>query len=538
MMRRKTLGLMVGSLLVVPFVCIAGISGEPKAISAQANSMLAGRIEKILARPECKHALFGIEFYSLDSKKVLYSLNSDKLFLPASTTKLMTEGTALNLLGPDFRFHTRVYRTGSISKDGTLDGDLILVASGDPNLSARVQANDTLAFENWDHSLSGNPATKAVPGDPLIVLRNIAAQVSKHGIKKVTGRVLIDTSLFPEGQREPGTGTSISPIVVNDNLVDITIGPGKETSAAAAFTLSPDTSYVRFINHVKTGKADSHVEIGEESDQGNPDGSRTVTVTGSFPLGATPLLYSYPVPVPSRFAAISLVSALEKEGVQAQVSNADEKIDFKKLASDYTEGNLVAEHVSPPFSEDVKVTLKVSQNLHAAMTPFILGATLGDKSVAADQAGFDLERKFLQKAGLDLGGAVQSAGEGNPSYFSPDFVVHYLTYMTTTKNYQIFFNALPVLNKDGTLYKILPGSPAEGHIYAKTGTTGMEDKLNRKLMITAKGLCGYETTASGEHLAFAIYTNNFSVEPSPFEESTTQVGSMLAELAAAAYDVH
>lgn len=521
-------------ILLLITACLLG----GQAVSAQSGSALAARIDKIIGQVEYRHAQIGIEIYSLDKKEVLYALDANKLFLPASTTKLMTEGTALNLLGPDFRFHTRVYRTGPILADGTLEGDIVLVAAGDPNLSARVQPDDTLTFENWDHSLSGNPATRAVPGDPLKVINEIASQIAEHGIKKVTGHVIIDTSLYPQGQREPGTGTSISPIAVNDNLVDIMIGPGNTIGSPATLTMSPATSYVHLVSRVTTGKADSQVDIGEGSDVENSDGSRTVTVIGNYPLRTPSILFAYPIPVPSRFAETCLVAALQQKGVEAQLSAAGEKFDFKELGASYMPDKLVAEHVSPPFSQEIKVTLKVSQNLHAAMTPFLLGALLGDKTVPADQAGFDLEHKFLEKAGLDLGGAAQSAGEGNPSYFSPDFVVHYLTFMTTTKYYQTFLHALPVLNEDGTLYNILPGSPAEGHVFAKTGTTGTDDKLNRRLIITSKGLAGYETTASGEHLVFAIYVNNLSIPRTAFEESATKVGSMLTEIAAAAYDIH
>src|ERR1700704_6269938 len=106
---------------------------------AQSEATLSQRIQKVISRPEFAHANFGIEFCSLDTGKVLYALNADKLFVPASTTKILTEGALLAKLGADYRFHTRVYRTGSIDKHGTLKGHLILVASGDPNLSNRIQ---------------------------------------------------------------------------------------------------------------------------------------------------------------------------------------------------------------------------------------------------------------------------------------------------------------------------------------------------------------------------------------------------------------
>ena len=159
---------------------------------------LDAQIQRIMDRPEFAHSTFGIEFYSMDSGKVIYERNASKLMVPGSTTKLVTEGTALELLGGDYRSHTFVYRTGPVNKKGVLEGDLVLVGTGDLNLSGRIRADGTLAYENMDHSYGG-PDSKGVGGDPLQVIKEFAQQVASKGIKRVTGRLLVDTSLFPEG---------------------------------------------------------------------------------------------------------------------------------------------------------------------------------------------------------------------------------------------------------------------------------------------------------------------------------------------------
>src|SRR4051812_7665303 len=141
-------------------------------LAAQTPATLGERIEAITGRAEFRHALWGIEFLDLETNQPVYAFNADKLFTPGSTTKLLTEGTALALLGADHRFKTRIYRTGEIGLGGVLQGDLVLVASGDPNLSARIRPDGTLAFENEDHSYAGDPSTRAVPGDPLLVIRD------------------------------------------------------------------------------------------------------------------------------------------------------------------------------------------------------------------------------------------------------------------------------------------------------------------------------------------------------------------------------
>ncbi len=504
--------------------------------AAAQERTLSDVVREVTARPEYRHSEFGVAVWDLDAGRMLYALNAEKLFTPASTTKLLTEGTALQLLGPDYRFHTKVYRTGAVDRSGTLQGDLVLVASGDPNLSNRVRPDGTLAFENEDHAYDGDVNTRAVPGDPLLVLRELARQVKARGIRQVTGHVRVDASLFPGGAKDLGTGLVISPIEVNDNMLDVTIGPGASAGAPVTIAVSPTTAYVRFVNQATTSVADTAPEIRWASDVTNPDGSHTVTVGGHMPMGKPAILFAYGVPEPVRFAEVAFAQALRDAGVAARPEPPAAGARAKVAAAPYAEGSVVAEHVSPPLSEDVKVTLKVSQNLHASTMPSVLGAVLAHKQAEAEQAGFDLEREFLTKAGLDLSGAAQGDGAGGAqsAFFTPDFMVHSLAFMATQPNYPLFLKALPILGQDGTLWNIQTASPAVGHVFAKTGTFAAEDQLNRRLLVTGKGLAGYTTTADGHHLAFALYANRVPLTPE-LKDGATGVGQALGEIAAAIY---
>src|SRR5437588_693889 len=325
-------------------------AGRPTSTApAPAPQTLAERVQQVIDRPEYRRSSFGVAFYDLDAKTPVFTLNADKLFVPGSTTKLVTEGTGLELLGPDYRFHTRIYRTGPIRKDGTLSGDLVLVASGDPNLSGRIRPDGTLAFENQDHAYDGSADTRAVPGDPLLVIHEPADQIAARHITRVTGSVIIDLSLFAE---------------------------------------------------------------------------------------------------------VVLVEALHGRGVHVAVSPLGVRHDFTALASAYTPDNLVAEHVSPPLTEEAKVTLKVSQNLHASMMPFILGGVLAHDGTA--RAGFKLEHDLLERAGLDLSGASQGDGAGGAAHFAPEFMVRFLAYMASRPYFAAYLAALPVLGRDGTLWQVQP----------------------------------------------------------------------------------
>ena len=502
---------------------------------AQSTSTLTERIQRVTARPEFAHANFGIEFYSVDSGKIIYALNPEKLFVPASTTKLLTEGALLAKLGADYRFHTRIYRTGPIDSKGKLKGDLILVASGDPNLSNRAQSDGTLAFVDENHSYNG----PALPGDQLAVIKELAGKISAKGIKRIDGRLLIDASLLPDGPREGGTDVVMSSIMVNDNVVDLVVRPGVKSGDATTLEFSPHTSYVNFVNYVTTGSPDSKPDLESPEVESNENGSVIVTLTGSLPAGIAPQTAVFAVPSPTIFATTVLREALVASGVQfkSKKGASTPPPDFVAYSKLYVPENMVAEHVSAPLSEEIKVTLKVSQNLHAGVGPYLLGTLVAKDTKNPLAAGFRVEREFLQSANLDLSGASQGDGAGGDwaDLFSPDFMVHYLTYWTTRPDYQILLRALPVLGRDGTLAAIQKDSAGAGHVFAKTGTFNSDDKLNGKGMLNAKGLAGYVTTKSGERLVFAAYVNHVALPDDP-EAAQRVAGQALGEIAAAAYD--
>jgi len=499
------------------------------AFEAESAKGFEERVQEIMSRPAYRNVIFGIEIYSLDDGKPIYSFNADKLFIPASTTKVLFQGAGLKLLGSDYRFHTRVFRTGPIDANGVLSGDLVLVASGDPNLSNRIQPDDTLAFTNDDHT---SPSlTAGIPGDPLVIIRELAHQVAAQGVRTVKGRVLVDVSFFPEGEREIGTGLTLSPVVINDNLIDLVLQPGKSQGAPASLQPSMETSYIRFVNELKTGPSGTYPSL-HWDDVRHPDGSRIVTVTGTTPADRATVYYPYPLQEPSRFAQAVLMEALQRERVKVSSGSTGNEPDFVSLSKSYTPENQVAEHISPPLSEDVKVTLKISHNVHAGLTPFILGAVLRHEHSDAKNAGFRLEQEFLSHAELDLSGASQADAYGGDAAdcFTPDFMVHFLAYMAKQKEYSAFRSALPIMGRDGTLADIQVKSPAAGHVYAKTGTYDSFDLLNRRSLIHAKGLVGYIEARNGEHFAFALFANHVP------QIEGSNIGEAFGEIATAAYE--
>ncbi len=498
--------------------------------AAQNVSTLLQRITQITTRPIFKHSTVGVEVYDLTEQKVLVAMNADKLFTSGSTTKLVTEGTALALLGASYRFHTRVYYTGSITSDGTLEGDLVLVASGDPNLSGRVMVDDTLDVFPFDHAYGGELG-KPVAGDPLRVFKELASGILMKGIWRIHGNVIVDASLFPSDQVEPGTHTTISPVVLNDSVIDVTATSDSSVGGPVSIDTAPALPYLKVINKVTTGPRESDPELHFTSDVADADGSHTVVLEGSVPAGKEKARAAYKVKDPVLFATMGFREALRWANIVLEdPAEASAPASSPERSPKRT---MLVEHISPPFKEEVKLTLKVSQNLHAATTPYLLGAILAHGSTDAFDKGMALEKRFLADAGLEPESVSQLDGEGGVgSAFSPDFMVRYLAYISRQPYGRLFFDSLPVLGRDGTLAETMNDSPAAGHVHAKTGSYAVGNALNNSVMLLGKGLVGYVDAANGHRLIFAAYVN---LVPLRSMDDVADVGEMLSEIAAIVY---
>jgi D-alanyl-D-alanine carboxypeptidase/D-alanyl-D-alanine-endopeptidase (penicillin-binding protein 4) len=408
---------------------------------------------------------------------------------------------------------------------GVVQGDLVLVASGDPNLSGRARPDGSYAFIDQDHSYGGQP----LPDDPLTVVKALAAQVAGRGIRGVTGQVIVDASLFPEGARELGTRVTLSPLVINDNVIDLVVTPGATAGAPATVRVSPQTSYLTVQATLTTADSGTAPAVRMVEDSTNRD-HRVLVITGRWPRGA-PSNPRWVIPSPSRFGEIVLAEALRGAGVAAIPRLATRPVDPPGLRGAYVDSLLVAEHVSLPLLAEARVLLKTSQNLHASNFPLLLAGL--DPAPDSARTGFDIARELMVRNGLDLEGAVQGDGAGGDAYFAPAFMTRFLAMVWQRPWAAGFKAAMPTLGVDGTLATIQKGSAGAGKVFAKTGTYGSYDPLNRRQVIHGKGLAGYFTTRSGREVAFALYVNNVAAKvPDP----AVLAGQALGEIASIAWE--
>lgn len=463
---------------------------------------LAKKLEEVIDGPDYKHATWGVLVTDAKTGEILYSRNPDAMLAPASVTKLFTCAAALIAVGPDARQETAVYSRGLLLK-GKLRGDLILVASGDLTLGGRAKGGKTV-FKNNDHTYASNSNNAELTDtNPLAGLNDLARQVKEAGVTEIDGEVLIDDRLFAR-TRSSGSGPEVvTPITVNDNVVDVVVTPGKKEGDRARVATRPKTSFYQVDALVTTGAEGSKPELAVVA-----VGANQFAVRGSVPVGGEPQVRVYGVDEPVLFARTLFVEALRRNGVLAQCAVLRPSHLILPPKGDYQKLPKVASFTSPPFKETVAVTLKVSHNLYASAMPCLVAATNGK---ATAEAGLKIEGKILKALGVDTNAVSFAGGAGGAQadHVSPRAAVQLLRGMAKRPEWEAYRAALPVLGVDGTLADVVKeDSPARGKVFAKTGTLYWYDAANERFLLKSKALAGTMTTKSGTELYLCMIVNN------------------------------
>src|SRR5213082_1643205 len=258
------------SISLIVFCLLAGIQLQ----AASSKKALEKRVGAILGQPDLTRGFWGIEVVSLQNGKVRYSQNADKLFIPASNTKLFTTAAALALIGPNYKFHTTIETSGTLDQHGRLSGDLILVGRGDPNLSGRVLPY-AMRTERSDL--------------PIKVLEDLADTLVQKGLKFVDGNVIADDSYFAferygEGWTQDdlvwADGAPVSALTINDNVVFVNILPADRAGERAFVNITPFADYYRIDNRIITTPVGTVRKIFINREPG----STVLTLWGNTPL--------------------------------------------------------------------------------------------------------------------------------------------------------------------------------------------------------------------------------------------------------------
>lgn len=492
-------------------------------LPAIASEKTASAIDDVIHAPQFKHAQWGILAVDMDTGSVLYEHEADKLVTPASTTKLFSVAAALTDLGADYRFETPIHRRGDVSDMGVLKGDLILVATGDLTMGGRTTPDGKIAFTDHDHTYASLDSTADLtPPDPLAGLDDLARQVYAAGIRKVDGDILIDDRLF-EHSTSTGSGpTQVTPIRINDNVLDFTITPGK-VGAPASVTWRPQTK--TYVVDVQVDTVPTGVKQQIRIQRLGPG---RLSVRGKIAADSKPILLIHEADEAASFARSLLIEALQRANVEVTASALDTNKSANLPARDaYASLPTVACLLSPPFAEAAKLILKVSHNLGASTLPLLVAARHGERTL---ESGLELQGKILKELGvptetISFGGG---AGGSPADLTTPRATVELLLAMSKRPEFAAYKEALPILGVDGTLATAVgEDSPARGQAQAKTGTYLFANGMNGGFILTSKALAGYLTAKTGKPIAFAVIVNKVHMEKS---SERNEIGKTLGKI--------
>lgn len=453
-------------------------------------------MQKIMDQEKYAHAFWALYVKDLQTGKVYYDLNSDKMFAPASTTKLFSTAAILNTYGNDYRFVTPIVATADI-KNGELKGDLVLIGQGDLTFGGRQPNPDTIEFTKMDHMMANvAPAgTSITKEDPLQAINALVKQLYEKGLRKITGDVVIDDSLFETIEKR---GFVLSPILINENLIDFVINPGA-IGEAAKVTWRPQVPGYSVDNQVQTVAKGEKAEIEVSSDESG----KKIVLKGKVPADSHDLIRTSDIKNPKEFARAALVQALQKQGiVWNEVPAAKDHTPYKNLKP-------LAEWVSPPITEYVKLIMKVSHNIGAELIPLLLAAQKGQTTF---DDGLRLIGDFIVnevKISPDAFVMTDGAG-GNENRFTPQVELQLMEYMHKKKpeSFRLYLDAFPVLGVDGSMEDFAKNTSGAGKIHTKPGTGIAFNTATGKFFLLTQALAGYFEGKNGHMFAYMLAVNN------------------------------
>jgi D-alanyl-D-alanine carboxypeptidase/D-alanyl-D-alanine-endopeptidase (penicillin-binding protein 4) len=491
--------------LLVALLAAGGCSARPAdpllspgvvTADVRETRVLQRDLAALFSAPALGRALVAIRIESIDRDDVLFRHNDERLVLPASNQKILTTAAAAEVLGWDYRFTTTLFPAGPV-RNGVLDGDLVVVGTGDPTFSTRYEGAGVV-FGRWADALRA------------------------AGIRTIAGRLVGDARAF---SNEPwGTGWAwddlqnafaapVGALVVNDSVAPVVVTPAATPGQPAAVQMAPDAGLTLEADVVTSHAGAATILRFERS-----PGSAVLRVTGSIGAGAAPVERAVAVlDATAHFLAV-LRAALESRGILLTGGVVDAA---HAAASAAPLDSPLVEHHSPPLREIAATTMRTSHNLHAES--LMRAVARREALVAHTQAARSVIGAVLERWGIPADAVVLMDGSGLSRYnlVTAAALMTVLRRMATdARHREDWLAAFPAGGGDGTLARRFVDGAARGRVRAKSGT-----------LRSTRALSGYVRTGGGELLAFVMVVNNVAGPPQDVEGILDRAVERLASFA-------
>lgn len=419
---------------------------------------LTNTVEQFVSGPQMEHASLGIVVVNSETGEKVFELNPEMGLAPASCQKIITSATAMEILGPDYRYQTILGYDGTLS-GGILKGNLHLIGSGDPS------------FGSWRYAATKNDRQ----------IKMLVQAIKQSGIHKIEGKLIGEngkwgTDIVPGGWtwEDMGNyyGAGITGLNWHENQYDMFLRSGSHIGDKVTIVrTSPRLNYVHFDNHVLTAAKGS----GDQSDIYLPPFSVHGFVRGTIPANEKAFVISGSIPDPALQVTEMLGAELAKaklKPIRVAVSNLNRIPAYKTLY----------ELSSPPLDSLNYWFMKKSINLYGeALVKTIAYEKKGEGST---EKGLEIVKAFWKENGIESSALHMKDGSGlSPANrITASALVHVLQYARTRNWFKYYYDALPEYNG----------------MKLKSGTIG-----------GVKSFAGYHTAKDGTSYTVAIIVNNY-----------------------------
>lgn len=423
-------------------------------------------------------ASIGVCVLSYDSGEEIIVSNPDLSLSPASSIKAMVTHAALEILGPNHQFVTRLYQSGTIAKGGMLNGDVVIMGFGDPTLGSTNFGEEKDAFLNeW------------------------LMAIKKKGILSISGDIVVDDAYFEGSPIEGSTpledagnyyGASVHGVNVFDNTCTLNLASGPSSGDAVRFVgVNPELPGVTFISEATAAddRKDNAFIYGQPFDHER-------YIRGTIPKGNKGFQIKGSIPDPAMVLGNELKKMLALKGitVSGEVRVVRETTLFPNLT-------LIAEKQSAPLSKIVYMTNRKSINLYAAALLRHIG--MARLKVGSIDVGIKALREFYGEKGLPLTGFWPVDGSG-------------LSRANAVTARQLAMSC-----------NFISESTEKSFVESLSPFAGRSSLLVKSGYITrVRSYCGRSKLADGREVVFAVIVNNYSCTPTeaknaiiPFLES-------------------
>jgi D-alanyl-D-alanine carboxypeptidase/D-alanyl-D-alanine-endopeptidase (penicillin-binding protein 4) len=435
-------------------------------------------ISDFVQRDIFKHATISLSVLEVNGNKHVAGHRPQKSMVPASSFKVLSTFSAIDLLGEEFKYNTVVGYTGELLDDGTLEGDLLIIGSGDPSLGSKH-------FSDID--------------DLSELLDKIVKAVKSKGITCISGHVICDDSYVQSPAIVPDWkwddianyyGAGAWGLNVHDNLYYIYFQQKpKEGQEPQIRRYGPKVPSLTFDNRVKTGKQGS----GDNAYIFGGPSNNQKTIEGTIPAGSKEFFIKGAIPNPPLFFAFHTFHALKDQGVKIDgYSRSNTPLASRESMTE------VVHFTSVPLIDIAKKTNEKSDNVYAEA----LLHTLAKPKEMTDSYG-DFMEAHLESLGLDIGSFSMSDGSGlsTNNLISSKLLADFLRYYGVQFGLEKATNLLPLAGEEGTVKYFLQKRSCQGRVWAKSGSMG-----------GVLSYSGYIKAKSGKWLSFAVIVNGFTVK--------------------------